>query len=283
MKKKQLKIKLMLFVALAVILGSLSGVYIGFCRGKGFNTVKVDIPTTTEEAVTEEPATEATEAEKPQTEPETEAQSETTEATTAAPTVDWAKYVPAEQLAGENWALTLINKKYMLDKQYTPETATLVDGSPVTADVRVAEAFKKMYNSAKESNVILTPFGGYCTYNRQKTNFDSKVQAFTLQGMSPQEAQEAAMKRIEPAGASESCAGLSVDILSASSGFANTPEYKWLLENAHQFGFILRYPQDKADKTGIIFQPWHWRFVGVDAATEMKNSNLCLEEYLKAE
>ena len=103
-----------------------------------------------------------------------------------------------------------------------------------------------------------------------------------LQNMTKEEAEANAQKRIEPAGCSENGAGLSVDISSASAGFASTNEYKWLTENAHNYGFILRYPEDKTDVTGMIYQPWHWRYVGIDAAQEMKQTNKCLEEYLGA-
>ena len=279
MKKRQLKIKLGLFISLVVILGITVGLYFGFCKGKNFNKVAVEVPTTEpiEEITTEETTDEVIE-----TESETTTELVTEETTTEPVIVtDWAKYNPLEQLSTENWALTLISKKYSLDKSYSPELSALVD-SNITADIRVAEAFNSMYESAKSENILLTPFGGYANYNRQKTTFDSKVKAFTMQGMTNEEAIEAASKRLEPAGASESGAGLSVDILSASAGFASTKEYKWLTENAHKYGFILRYPSDKAEITGIVSQPWHWRYVGVEAATEIKNNNMCLEEYLKA-
>ena len=99
---------------------------------------------------------------------------------------------------------------------------------------------------------------------------------------SEEEAKQSAAKRVEPAGCSETGAGLSVDVISASAGFSSTNEYKWLVANAHNFGFILRYPEDKTEITGMIYQPWHWRYVGIEAATEMKEQNLCLEEYLGA-
>ena len=279
MKKRQLKIKLGLLISLVVILGLTVGLYFGFCKGKGYNKIAIEVPTTEQ---TEEITTEETTEEIPQEEETTD--ETTTEETTTEPVVktNWEKYNPVEQLSTENWALTLINKKYTLDKSYSPEVASLCDSS-ITADIRVAEAFNSMYESAKSQDILLTPFGGYANFNKQKTIFDSKVKAFTIQGMTNDEAVDAASKRLEPAGASENGAGLAVDIVSASAGFASTKEYKWLTENAHKYGFILRYPADKSDITGIVSQPWHWRYVGVDAATEIKNNNMCLEEYLKAE
>ena len=139
-----------------------------------------------------------------------------------------------------------------------------------------------MYNAALTEDVILTPYSGYCGYQRQKTIYDNKVQAFILQGLPEDEAKQNAEKRVEPAGCSENGAGLAVDVISASAGFSSTNEYKWLVANAHNYGFVLRYPEDKTEITGMIYQPWHWRYVGIEVATEMKENNLCLEEFLGA-
>lgn len=87
---------------------------------------------------------------------------------------------------------------------------------------------------------------------------------------------------ILPGGYSEQNLGLSMDIVSASSDFASTKEFSWLVKNAQDYGFILRYPENKTDKTGMNYQPWHWRYVGKEAAKAMNKSGLCLEEYLKA-
>ncbi len=277
MKKRQLKIKLFLFCSLVLILGVLIALYSAFCRGGDYNRFKIETSTeTTTEAITES-TTESTTENTDET--ESSAEEEATESSTETPTA-WDKYDPVAQLAGENWALTLINKTYTLDKKYAPTLSPVLEGSSVTADSRVAEAYKVMYEDALKAGVVLTPYAGYCSWGRQQTNFDNKVQAFMLQGMTKEEAMQNAEKRIEPAGCSENGAGLSVDIGSASAGFASTDEYKWLTENAFKYGFILRYPEGKTDVTGMIFQPWHWRYVGIDPATEMKNNNQCLEEYL---
>lgn len=275
MKKRHLKIKFILLVSLVAILGTLTLLYAILCGGKGYNSVAIDLPETTTEALEEEIT-------EPSGEEITEENSTEPEETTTKPPVKWEKYNPIDELAGENWALTLISKKYPLGKTYSPTLTPVIDGSTITADSRVSEAYKTMYADALSQNIILTPYSAYCSYNRQKTNFDNKVSAFTLQGMTQEDAIANAEKRIEPAGCSENGAGLSVDILSASAGFASTAEYKWLIANAHNYGFILRYPEDKVEITGMIYQPWHWRYVGVAAATEMKNNNQCLEEYLGA-
>ena len=74
--------------------------------------------------------------------------------------------------------------------------------------------------------------------------------------------------------------GFAMDIVSASADFVSTKEFSWLLEHAHEYGFILRYPENKTDITGVMYEPWHWRFVGKEAAAEMHQSGQCLEEYL---
>lgn len=273
MKKRQLKIRFALFVSLVAILGLLLILFAIFCRKGNYNEIEITTETTTEESTTE-PVTE---------EPTSTPEESTTEAeTTTKPPVKWDNYNPVEVLNSENWATTLISKKYPLGKAYSPSLSPVIEGSSVTADTRVSDAYKLMYADALKQGVVLTPYSAYCSYSRQQSNYENKVQAFILQGMTEDEAKANAEKRIEPAGSSENGAGLSVDIVSASAGFASTDEYKWLVENAHKYGFVLRYPEDKTDITGMIYQPWHWRYVGVEVANEMKSGNLCLEEYLKA-
>lgn len=282
MKKKRLKIKFGLFLSLVLILGTLLGIYLGFCEGGSYNKIEIQPKapvqeTPPEEAPSEEqpPAPEEEIPDEPVSEEQTEEEKK--------PSVDWGKYNPEENLAGENWALTLISSKYPIGKSYSPSLETVTDSSSVTADGRVAEAYKKMYAAAAADGLVLTPYSGYCNYQRQQSLFDSKTDAFVLQGKTKEEAEAEASKRVEKGGCSENNAGLAVDIISASAGFASTKEYTWLTENAHKYGFVLRYPENKTEITGMIFQPWHWRFVGAEAAAEMKAENLCLEEYLKAE
>lgn len=282
MKKRRLQIKIFLFGALVVILSVLLALYAAFCSDGDYNKVKIETPTeSTTEATTEVPTASPSPNEKEPSSDKSpdESSTEPEESSTQAP-VKWDSYDPLTELAGEKWALTLINKAYPLDKKYAPTLSPVIEGSSVTADSRVSEAYQLMYADALKEGYVLTPYSAYCSYQRQETNFNNKVQAFVLQGMSPEEAKANAEKRVELPGCSENGAGLSVDIISASAGFSSTDEYKWLTQNAFKYGFVLRYPEDKTDVTGMIYQPWHWRYVGIDAAIEMKNNNQCLEEYL---
>ncbi len=282
MKKRRLQIKIFLFSALVVILGVLLALYTAFCSDGSYNEVKIETPTeSTTEATTAESSTEpSTDEEEPSSEaiPD-ESSTEPEESSTEAP-VNWQSYDPVTELAGDNWALTLINKNYPLDKKYSPTLSPVIEGSSVTADSRVSEAYQLMYADALTAGYVLTPYSAYCSYQGQQTIYNNKIQSFIFQGMTEDEAKANAEKRIESAGCSENGAGLAVDIISASAGFASTDEYKWLTQNAFKYGFVLRYPDDKTDVTGMIYQPWHWRYVGIEAATEMKNNNQCLEEYL---
>ena len=98
--------------------------------------------------------------------------------------------------------------------------------------------------------------------------------------LSREEAAKKAATVILPPGTSEHNLGLAMDICNTYDSFANGEEYAWLVENAHKYGFILRYTAEKQEITGIVPEPWHWRFVGVEYAEKIKESGLCLEEYL---
>lgn len=282
--RRELKIKTRLFVSLVVILGTMSILYFAFCKGKGYNQIKIT-PKTSETVTAEPPsapAEEPSQSEAPSessTEPESESESEPE--SESKPHISWESYDPLKILAGDEWMLALINVNHPIGKGYSPTLSPVIEGSTVTADSRVSEAYKKMYDAAKEKDIILAPYAGYLSFYRQKENYNNLVNNFTEQGMSEEEAKQTAAARLDEPGASESGAGLSVDIIGTSSDFDKTKEYAWLTSNAHKYGFVLRYPEEKFAITGVRARPWHWRYVGVDAATEMKTQNLCLEEYLE--
>ena len=124
------------------------------------------------------------------------------------------------------------------------------------------------------SSVSVT--SGYRSYDYQNYLFQNEI---SLMG-----SEEEAAKNVNPPGSSEHQSGLCVDmhnLPSASVAFAGTEEAVWLEENAHKFGFILRYPEDKTEVTGINFEPWHFRYVGRYHATQMYNLQMCLEEYIE--
>ena len=176
--------------------------------------------------------------------------------------------------------MILLNRDYVLPDGYTPKLAEAVKGSSVKLDYRVAPYYQKMYDAALEDGITLTPVSGYRTYTRQKNNFENRIALLQNQGYSKKEATIKASEIILLPGTSEHNAGLAMDICSLSESFENTKEFRWLQEHAHEYGFIMRYPKEKMNITKITYEPWHYRYVGVEAAAKIKESGMVLEEYL---
>ena len=179
----------------------------------------------------------------------------------------------------EKWYLTLVNSSYRIPESYEPDLV-YVCGSGERLDRKVAEHYEKMYNAAKADGINLTPCSGYRSYELQERNYNNKISFFESQGYSYEEAKVKAATIIMPPGSSEHNLGYAMDIVCVDEWFEDTAEFKWLTENAADYGFIMRYPKDKQDITKVIYEPWHWRYVGVELAKELKSSGLVLEEYM---
>lgn len=182
----------------------------------------------------------------------------------------------------DDWKMLLVNRDYILPEDYEVTLAPSITSDPdsMKLDYRVAPHYNEMYLAALEDGIYLTPVSGYRSVERQERNFKNKIQKYIDEGYSKVEATQMAATIILPPGTSEHNAGLAMDICSLYQSFENTDEFRWLDENAADYGFILRYPEDKQDITKIIYEPWHWRYVGVEAAKEMKANGQCFEEYL---
>lgn len=176
----------------------------------------------------------------------------------------------------------LVNRDYILPENYTPSLAPSVTSIPDSKklDSRVAPHYNEMYLAAKKDGITLTPLSGYRSYSLQKNNYENKIQTYINKGYSKEKAAQEAATIILPPGTSEHNAGLAMDICSLEQSFENSKEFKWLNEHAADYGFILRYPKNKENVTKIIYEPWHWRYVGVTTAKAIKASGLTLEEYL---
>ena len=177
------------------------------------------------------------------------------------------------------WHLTLVNSSYRIPDSYEPDLV-YVCGSGERLDRKVAEHYEAMYNAAKKDGINLTPCSGYRSYELQERNYNNKVSFFESQGYSNKDAKVKAATIIMPPGSSEHNLGYAMDIVCVDEWFEDTAEFKWLTENAADYGFIMRYPKDKQDITKVIYEPWHWRYVGVELAKELKDSGLVLEEYM---
>lgn len=183
----------------------------------------------------------------------------------------------------ENWELVLVNDDYPLDQEYQPELAEVIEGRSV--DSRIVEDTKQMLEDAQAGGLKMYICSAYRSYEDQKTVFNETMQNWVNQGSSLLDAYNETKKSVAVPGYSEHATGLSLDITSEDyqnldEKQADTSESKWLAENCYKYGFILRYPPEKADITGIIYEPWHYRYVGKEAAKEIKEKGITLEEYL---
>lgn len=182
----------------------------------------------------------------------------------------------------DDWSLILINKDHLIPDDYTFELTTITDS--VTADVRCAGALVDMIREARYDGVYLYIVSPYRDLERQTYVFNRKVDSLMAEGYEYDEAYKLAAQVVAPPGTSEHQIGLAFDFVTdgywkLDEGFADTDGGKWLAENAQYYGFILRYPKGKEDITTIEFEPWHYRYVGTEAAKEMVRLGLTLEEY----
>ena len=212
-----------------------------------------------------------------------------TSTSTTQPTYDSDKYpygyagfTPEITDMSADLSKILVNGKYSLPKNYKPTLSEAVKGSGVMLDYRVAPYYQAMYDAAKADGITLTPVSGYRSYERQTNNFENRIKEHMNAGLDRKEATIKAATVIMVPGSSEHNAGLAMDICSLSESFENTKEFEWLSENAANYGFILRYPKDAKSKeiTGVVYEPWHYRFVGIDTAKDIKAKGVTLEEYL---
>jgi len=121
---------------------------------------------------------------------------------------------------------------------------------------------------------------GYRTQEEQQQLLDEKIEAYENEGKSKSEAKKLAEQWVAIPGTSEHQLGIAVDINADTTKSSSDDVYSWLAENAHKYGFIKRYPSDKTDITGVINEPWHYRYVGTEAALEIYSQGMCLEEYI---
>ena len=181
------------------------------------------------------------------------------------------------------WKLICLNTDYRVTRDVEDKIElSYVAGSSQRMDSRAAVWYNKMYSAAKADGIYLTPCSGYRSYSTQLYLYNEFVDEYIGYGYSGYEAEILASRRRMPAGSSEHNIGICMDIITASSAdhFENYKAYGWLSEHAADYGFILRYPADKTEITGVKIEPWHWRYVGVENAAAIKASGLCLEEYL---
>lgn len=181
------------------------------------------------------------------------------------------------------WTLILVNAHHPLPVDFVPDTALLSLGKP--CDRRIAPAMERLFCAAHSDGVALLLRSGYRSIPYQKTLYEDKIRrVIEEEGADPQQAPDLAARVVARPGTSEHHTGLAFDILSPEydsldEAFCRTQAYAWLCAHAADYGLVLRYSADKTAKTGIVYEPWHWRYVGPQAARSMNRLGLCLEEY----
>ena len=183
---------------------------------------------------------------------------------------------PAVYEDGTDWNLRLVNRWNPIPEGYNVNLKELPGGEKV--DERIYDPLMEMLEAAKEGNWDELPrvISGYRTQEAQQGFYDGEVNKYKSQGYSEEEAKAEAGKWVALPGTSEHQLGLAVDVEGATYDV-----FLWLQENSYKYGFIFRYPGSKTDITGTAEEVWHYRYVGVEAATEMYEQGRCLEEYVE--
>ena len=189
-----------------------------------------------------------------------------------APTPTPGPYSDKPDIDVTSWEYRLANADNSIG-EYTPELDT-VEGQKL--DKRMTDAMKDFVAAARAQGLSVYLSSGYRSYDEQNYLYQRKVSQY---------GEEQAKKIVAPPGTSEHQTGLACDITDKyyefkDSSLENTALYQWMSQHCQEYGFIVRYPKDKEDVTGIIYEPWHFRYVGKDAAEYIMDKGLCLEEFV---
>ena len=169
---------------------------------------------------------------------------------------------------GSEWKFLLVNRWNPIPEGYVPELTELWNGESV--DSRIYSDLQEMFDDAREEGLEPYVNAGYRTNEVQQSLMDQEVEDYISQGYSKAEAREMAEQWVATPGTSEHQMGLAVDISMDDNGSRSAVDvWQWLMENSYKYGFILRYPEDKTEITGIAYEPWHYRYVGKEAAEEI--------------
>lgn len=184
-----------------------------------------------------------------------------------------------------DWNLLLVNPWNKLPQDFSVKLTMLKNGQAI--DERAYPDLQAMMDAARAEGLSPVICSSYRTKEKQQTLFRNEVNKYLAQGYPQNEAEIKAGEWVAVPGTSEHQTGLAVDIVASSyqqldKYQENTAEQKWLMENSYKYGFILRYPNNKSEITGISYEPWHYRYVGKEAAREIYERGICLEEYLES-
>ena len=197
-------------------------------------------------------------------------------------TADEARAMLADPL------MVLVNHTSKMPDDYTFDTKECGSATAVnkTLQTVACDAFLEMQKAAAADGVTVWMQSGYRSVKYQTSLYERKTKYYLDKGYDNAAAKEKAAAVVNPPGYSEHNCGLAADLNSPEhtgldEGFEKTAAFRWLCEHAGDYGFILRYPKDAEDKTEIIYEPWHWRYVGVENAAKINASGLCFEDYIE--
>ena len=173
--------------------------------------------------------------------------------------------------------LVVVNKANPIPENY-PISLENYNGKKINAAVK--DDLDAMIHAAAKDGIKIFIYSGYRTIEEQTRYFNSQTSMYKKQGYGEQDAQAKAAMSVARPRTSEHNTGLAIDFNCVRDDFYKTKEYAWLIKNAAEYGFILRYAKDKTNKTGVIYEPWHFRYVGKEHAPKIMASGLCLEEYI---
>ena len=185
--------------------------------------------------------------------------------------------------------MILVNHTNKMPENYTFETAECGSKTAVnkTLQTVACNAFLELQKAAAAENVTVWMQSGYRSVSYQTNLYEKKTNYYKQQGYDDAKAKEMAAAIVNPPGYSEHNCGLAADLNSPEhtgldEGFENTAAFRWLCQHAGEYWFIQRYPKGAEEKTEITYEPWHWRYVGVENAAKINASGLCFEDYSAA-
>lgn len=192
-----------------------------------------------------------------------------------------ASTAPAASVSAEtgDWMLRLASVAHPLPEGFVQPSVTSIDSQGREIDSRIVGAYNSLVNAAKADGINLYPISAFRPHSTQVSLFNARVERARNEGYSDPVAEAA--RHVAKPGTSEHELGLAIDFNSVDEeNFKNTAEAKWLAAHCAEYGFVIRYPEDKESVTGIIYEPWHVRYVGTENAKRMTELNMCLEEYV---
>ncbi len=183
--------------------------------------------------------------------------------------------------------LLLVNAKNPLpNKESYTQNLTTIDSKYLCGELNQLDKDVLPYaialmETAKDEGIVIRVRSPFRSYETQERLYKNEVSYWIKKGMGQLEAEDKAATIVARPGTSEHHCGFAIDFNETNTSFEDSEAFRWMLNNAADYGFILRYPEEKQDITGVIYEPWHWRFVGIDVAKDINSKNMCLEEYIE--